>query len=77
MNLAESKEAFIRLVQIPSVTGSAGEETACAFLEGILREYGIPSERIAKEPGRPNLLACLRVPHPELEPVVLISLLSC
>ncbi len=73
MNLAESKEAFIRLVQIPSVTGSAGEETACAFLEGILREYGIPSERIAKEPGRPNLLACLRAPHPELEPVVLIS----
>ena len=50
MNLAESKEAFIRLVQIPSVTGSCQEEQACAFLEEILNSHGIETERIARIP---------------------------
>ena len=73
MNLTESMEAFIRLVQIPSVTGSSREKEACAFLENILSQYGISSERIARSEERPNLLACLRAEHPEEEPVILIS----
>ena len=73
MNLTESKEAFIRLVQIPSVTASGGEEQACAFLEKLLEKHGIQSERISKVPERPNLLACIRSAHPQKEPVVLIS----
>lgn len=73
MNLEESKNALIQLVQIPSVTGSAGEEQACAFLEGLLAQHGIESRRIARVPERPNLLACLRAEHPVQEPVVLIS----
>ena len=73
MNLAESKEAFIRLVQIPSVTGSCQEEQACAFLEEILNSHGIETERIARIPERPNLLACIRTEHPKRRPVVLIS----
>ncbi len=73
MNLTESKEAFIRLIQIPSVTGSSQEEKACAFLEEILKCSGIESRRIAKIPERPNLLACIRAEKPEKEPVVLIS----
>lgn len=73
MNLEESKNAFIRMIQIPSVTGTAGEEQACAFLETLLGKAGISSERIARVPGRPNLLAGLRARHPEKDPVVLIS----
>lgn len=73
MNLEENKAAFIGLVQIPSVTGGGQEERACAFLEKILADHGIPSERIARDPARPNLLAVLRADKPEKEPVVLIS----
>ena len=73
MNLTESMEAFIRLVQIPSVTGSSREKEACAFLENILSQYGISSERIERSEERPNLLACLRAEYPEEESVILIS----
>lgn len=73
MNEAENKEAFLRLIRIPSVTGTAGEEEACAFLESLLKEHGIESRRIAKTPERPNLLAWIRSPRPEMEPLVLIS----
>lgn len=73
MNAEENKEAFIELIRIPSVTGSEGEERACAFLEELLKQHGISSERIAKTPGRPNLLACIRAENPGKEPLVLIS----
>lgn len=73
MNVMENKEAFIRLIQIPSVTGGSGEEEACAFLEKILEEHGIVSERIARIPERPNLLACIHAEQPVKEPLVLIS----
>ena len=73
MNEAENKEAFLQLIRIPSVTGTAGEEEACAFLEELLKQHGIESRRIAKTPERPNLLAWIRSPKPELEPLVLIS----
>lgn len=73
MNTEQIKEAFRELIRIPSVTGSAGEEAACAYLESILARYGIESERIARAKERPNLLAGLRAAHPEKEPLVLIS----
>ena len=49
MNLEDNKKAFMELLRIPSVTGSGadGEEKACAFLEHILQENGIKTERIA------------------------------
>ena len=73
MNAEQNKEAFLEFIRIPSVTGSEGEEKACAFLEEILNEHGISSERIAKTQERPNLLAVIRAAHPEKEPLVLIS----
>lgn len=73
MNVQEIKEAFRELIQIPSVTGSNGEEQACAYLEQILEQYGIPSERICRVPERPNLLAVIRAENPTKEPMVLIS----
>ena len=75
MNLEDNKKAFMELLRIPSVTGSGadGEEKACAFLEHILQENGIKTERIAKDLHRPNLLAAIHAPRAEKEPVVLIS----
>lgn len=73
MNAEQNKEAFLEFIRIPSITGSEGEEKACAFLEEILNKHGISSERIAKTPERPNLLAVIRAAHPEKEPLVLIS----
>lgn len=73
MNAEQNKEAFLEFIRIPSITGSEGEEKACAFLEEILNEHGISSERIEKTPERPNLLAVIRAAHPEKEPLVLIS----
>ena len=73
MNLQEIKQAFIDLIRIPSITGSAGEELACAYLEEILDSYGIPHERVCRIPERPNLIACIRAENPTMEPMVLIS----
>ena len=73
MNLQEIKQAFIDLIRIPSITGSAGEELACAYLEEILDGYGIPHERVCRIPERPNLIACIRAENPIMEPMVLIS----
>lgn len=71
------KEAFIQLIQIPSVTASASEKEAIYYLERILMAEGIQSERIYKDPERVNLLACLpadRTENQENEsPLVLIS----
>ncbi len=39
-------------------TNPPGNEEACvAFVEALLREHGIESERYEKQPGRPNLIA--------------------
>lgn len=73
MDVLENKEAFLGLIKIPSITGSEEEEKACAYLERILEKAGIESERIAKIPSRPNLLACIRASKPTAAPVVLIS----
>lgn len=73
MNLEQITEAFRRLVQIPSITGSKGEAESCAYLEGILAEYKIASQRIAKIPERPNLLAVIRAEQPVEPPMILIS----
>lgn len=69
----EIRQIFLELLRIPSVTGSIGEEKACAYLEGILARYGIPSRRIFKDPARPNLLAQIRAEHPTKPPMILIS----
>ncbi len=60
VTMEEIRAAFIDMIRIPSVTGSAGEEEACAYLEKLLSRHGIAGERIAKIPSRPNLLAVLR-----------------
>ena len=73
MNLQEIKQAFVEILRIPSITGSAGEEQACAYLEGIMDHYGISHERVCRIPERPNLIACIRAEHPTMEPMVLIS----
>ena len=65
--------AFEDIVRIPSVTATEGEARVCAFLEDLLRECGIQSERIARAPERPNLLAEIRAEHPTEPPLTLIS----
>lgn len=59
------KEAFIRMIQIPSVTASASEKEAVYYLERILNAEGIRTERIYKDPERVNLLACLPADYTE------------
>lgn len=71
--MEDVKETLIRLIQIPSVTASPSEKEAVFFLERILQEEGIRTERIAKDPERINLLACLPADNPVLSPLVLIS----
>ena len=71
--MQQIKDAFIDLIRIPSITNTAGEEQACAYLEQFLSRHGIPSERICRVPQRPNLLAVIRAEHPRKEPMVLIS----
>lgn len=74
MDERRAQAIFSRFVQIPSVTGSPGEETACRLLEKVLDEYKISHERISEDPGRPNLLACLPSTCPRSKPtLVLIS----
>lgn len=69
----EARQSFLELLRISSVTGTAGEEQACAYLEGILDRFGIPHRRICRKPERPNLLAHLAAKDPTKEPLVLIS----
>lgn len=75
MNMTEDRalSLFLDLVRIPSVSATPGEEAVCACLEGVLREYGIASERICRVKERPNLLARIRAQHPQRPPLVLIS----
>ncbi|MCI7384269.1 MAG: M20/M25/M40 family metallo-hydrolase [Hungatella hathewayi] len=67
------KETLIHLISIPSVTASPSEKKAIMYLEEILKEEGIETERIYKDPERLNLLAHLPAEKPEKEPLVLIS----
>ena len=73
MTEREALEVFKALVRIPSVTATEGEEQICAYLEEVLRSHGIPTERIARVPERPNLLAEVRAEHPTEPPLTLIS----
>ena len=54
------KETLMHLISIPSVTASPSEKEAVIFLELILKEEGIETERIFKDPERLNLLAHYR-----------------
>lgn len=73
-NRQEREDAFRAFVQIPSVTASAGEEQAAAWLEARLDEAALPHERVVSAPGRPNVLASLPADKPSgLRPLVLIS----
>ena len=69
----EARQSFLELLRIPSVTGTAGEEQACAYLEGILDRFGIAHRRICRDPKRPNLLAKLTAVSPTEDPMILIS----
>ncbi|EFC95320.1 hypothetical protein CLOSTHATH_06491, partial [Hungatella hathewayi DSM 13479] len=63
------KETLIHLISIPSVTASPSEKEAIMYLEEILKEEGIETERIYKDPERLNLLAHLPAEKPEKEPL--------
>ena len=69
----EARQSFLELLRIPSVTATAGEEQACAYLEGILDRFGIAHRRICRDPKRPNLLAKLTAVSPTEDPMILIS----
>lgn len=77
MTIAQATACFQRLVQIPSVTGTAHEKDAAAYLGELLDTAGIPYERYEKTPGRVNLLASLKADapfrSPVCDPLVLIS----
>lgn len=73
MNIQQIKEAFLQLIRIPSITGSAGEREAIDFLEQLLLSYGISTERISKSSGQPNLLGVIKAEKPRKKPLVLIS----
>lgn len=73
MDSFKAQALFQRLLQIPSVTASAFEQTACALLEEALDAYGISHERIFEAPERPNLLAWLKAAEPDKAPLVFIS----
>ena len=52
-------ELLQRLIQFDT-TNPPGNELACIdYIDGLLRDAGIATQRYAKTPGRPNLLARL------------------
>ena len=73
MTEPEIRAAFLDILRIPSVTGSDGEEQACAYLERILDWYSIEHRRICRDERRPNLVARIRAERPVRPPMILIS----
>ena len=73
MREEDALRALKDMIRIPSVTGSPGEAEICAYMERLLRERGIETERVARTPERPNLLAAIRARRPTRPPLVLIS----
>ena len=65
MEEKQIQQAFQELIRIPSVTGTPGEEQACAYLEQLLSQMGVATRRICRVPERPNLLAVIRAEHVE------------
>ena len=45
------------LIRFDTTNPPGNEDTCVAFVEALLREHGIESERYEKAPGRPNLIA--------------------
>ena len=60
------------LVSIASVTATAGEKQAVAWVAQQLSRQGIPA-RLIGDPERPNLVAHFRGSDPTLRPLVLLS----
>jgi acetylornithine deacetylase/succinyl-diaminopimelate desuccinylase-like protein len=50
-------ELLRELIRFDTTNPPGNEEACIAFVEGLLREHGIESERYEKVPGRPNLIA--------------------
>ena len=73
MTEGEIWQRVLEFLRIPSVTGSPGEEQACAFLERILDGYGIGHHRVSRNPARPNLVAKIPAANPTQPPMLLIS----
>lgn len=58
-NDAEPAEILQRLIRFDT-TNPPGDEEACVdFVDSLLREAGLATERYTKEPGRPNLVTRL------------------
>jgi acetylornithine deacetylase/succinyl-diaminopimelate desuccinylase-like protein len=53
----DSVELLRDLIRFDTTNPPGNEETCIAFVEALLREHGIESERYEKAPGRPNLIA--------------------
>ena len=51
------------LIRFDTTNPPGNEETCVAYVENILSDAGIQSERHEKEPGRPNLIARTSPPN--------------
>jgi acetylornithine deacetylase/succinyl-diaminopimelate desuccinylase-like protein len=61
-----------KLIQLDTTNPPGNEETAVQFIEDLLRKEGIPSQVIAPEPRRANIVARIAGKHPG-KPVVLLG----
>ena len=55
--MIDSVELLRDLIRFDTTNPPGNEEACVAFVETLLREHGIESERLEKAPGRPNLIA--------------------
>ena len=55
--MIDSVELLRDLIRFDTTNPPGNEEACVAFVEALLREHGIESERYEKAPGRPNLIA--------------------
>ncbi len=53
----DTVELLRDLIRFDTTNPPGNEESCVAFIETLLREHGIESERFEQAPGRPNLIA--------------------
>jgi acetylornithine deacetylase/succinyl-diaminopimelate desuccinylase-like protein len=57
-----STELLQQLIRFNTVNPPGNEAVAQAFIQGLLEDNGFTCETLAKDPGRPNLIASLKAP---------------
>lgn len=55
--MIDSVELLRDLIRFDTTNPPGNEEACVAFVESLLRDHGIESERYEQAPGRPNLIA--------------------